>query len=610
MDTKNFLQKLTDEFTSLHTQKEDLFWVTYMGIKAQHDELVKAEKAMNRFKHNAVYLKEARQLAERESTGSEAHFILNGWIRFFEKNQIESEEAKTLLNEIIELENSIQSKRKDHIFGYIDPDTNTFCEASSNVMSVMLSSEKSEARRKAAYEGMLTIEQFVLENDYIPLIKLRNRFARSLGYSDFMDYKCLYSEDMSKEEVFSLIFDAVNGVKESWSRHIAELQSQYGQNVTKPWNFRFTTTGDLNHETDPYFPFADAMRRWTASFEALGIDYQGASLTLDLLDRTGKYENGFMHGPISAYHHDGHWTPSRINFTSTANPTQVGSGLVALNTLFHEGGHAAHFSNIKQPSPVFSHEFPPLTMSVAELQSMFLDSFIGDPEWQIRYANNSAGTIIPMNLIEKGIRLKQPLQPVGILSTALVSLFEKSIHELPDSDLTANTICRIARSVERKTIGFESPRPVISIPHLLGFDSSCSYHGYLIALIGVAQTRRHLFDKLGYMTDNPKVGELLTRHYWQPGNTQPLKSLIHSMTGKNLSAHSLIESATMSTEKKMKIAKSRIAHIQSLPAPKLKGSMNCSIRIVHGNELIADNSVDNFTMSEHFAKWISNHYSS
>lgn len=33
---------------------------------------------------------------------------------------------------------------------------------------------------------------------------------------------------------------------------------------------------------------------------------------------------------------------------------QVGSGKTALVTLLHEGGHAAHFANVDQHSPLFS----------------------------------------------------------------------------------------------------------------------------------------------------------------------------------------------------------------------------------------------------------------
>lgn len=64
---------------------------------------------------------------------------------------------------------------------------------------------------------------------------------------------------------------------------------------------------------------------------------------------------------------------------------QVGSGKTAIATLLHEGGHAAHFSNIKQASPFFSQERAPMSVAYAENQSMYLDSYIDDAAWLGRW---------------------------------------------------------------------------------------------------------------------------------------------------------------------------------------------------------------------------------
>jgi hypothetical protein len=55
--------------------------------------------------------------------------------------------------------------------------------------------------------------------------------------------------------------------------------------------------GDTTRATDPYFPFEDAVDVWGRTFAALGINYQGSVMTLDLCDRPGKYSNGFCHWP-------------------------------------------------------------------------------------------------------------------------------------------------------------------------------------------------------------------------------------------------------------------------------------------------------------------------
>ena len=117
---------------------------------------------------------------------------------------------------------------------------------------------------------------------------------------------------------------------------------------------------------DPYFPFGAALARWGRSFAALGIAYRGAQLVLDLVDRKGKYENGFMHGPVPAWRERGTWRPARIQFTANAILGMVGSGQRATETLFHEGGHAAHFANVDMPAPCFAQEFAPSSVAMAE----------------------------------------------------------------------------------------------------------------------------------------------------------------------------------------------------------------------------------------------------
>ena len=137
-------------------------------------------------------------------------------------------------------------------------------------------------------------------------------------------------------------------------------------------------------------PFGLALRRWIESFRRLGIQFRGATMQLDLLERPGKYQNGFCHGPVPSWINEtGRWIPAAINFTAEAKPDQVGSGLRAINTLFHEGGHAAHFANVVQNSPCFSQEYAPTSMAYAETQSMFCDSLLSDADWLMRYARNA-----------------------------------------------------------------------------------------------------------------------------------------------------------------------------------------------------------------------------
>merc|ERR1712086_275641 len=109
----------------------------------------------------------------------------------------------------------------------------------------------------------------------------------------------------------------------------------------------------------------------------------------------------------------GVWQPSSTNFTSLADPKAVGSGLTGLTTLMHEAGHAAHFANVVQPSPLFSQERAPTSVAYAENQSMFLDSLVDDAEWKCKYAVNREGKSMPFELMEESIReVQQNLESV------------------------------------------------------------------------------------------------------------------------------------------------------------------------------------------------------
>ena len=46
-----------------------------------------------------------------------------------------------------------------------------------------------------------------------------------------------------------------------------------------------SAAGDTTKATDPYFPFEDAVDVWGRTFAALGINYSGSVMTLDLCDR-------------------------------------------------------------------------------------------------------------------------------------------------------------------------------------------------------------------------------------------------------------------------------------------------------------------------------------
>ena len=178
-----------------------------------------------------------------------------------------------------------------------------------------------EAVRQSALAMFHTLEQWVVDNGFLEVVAIRNRFARAMGYRDYFDYKVRKNEQMSPEQLFAVLDDFIARTEQRVHQSLAELKAAKGEAALLPHNLRYSVSGDVTRQLDPYVPFSRALKDWVQSFRRLGIQYRGATLTLDLLTREGKYENGFCHGPIPAYvDAAGRWVAGQINFTAEAKP--------------------------------------------------------------------------------------------------------------------------------------------------------------------------------------------------------------------------------------------------------------------------------------------------
>ena len=610
MTPQQYFDQLNADYLALAEPKEDLFWTTYMGTSEDHEAHAAAEKAYNQFISDPRRIEALRQqLADAEDANAPAELIkgLHGWLAFFEVNAIESAEARAMEADLIQDDADLFERRKALRLHYTN-EHGEEVEASTLVLSTNLTSADSEAVRKSSHSALLALERWVVENGFIDMVKRRNAFARAQGFRNFFDYKVNKEERMSPEQLFSILDEFELLTRDAQQRGWEALAAEHGQQALDGHNIKYYSRGSAAQKLDAYLPFRDSLRRWVSSFGRMGVDFRGATLTLDLLDRKGKYENGFMHAPRVAWNKAQGWSPAVINFTSNATPDQIGSGDDGLNTLFHEGGHAAHFANVDQNAPCFSQEFPPTSMSYAETQSMFFDSLLRDADWLHRYALNERGEAVPDELLRELISAEQPMAAYYERAILVVTKFEWAIYSLPEDELSPERLLQEARHWEQSVLGIAcSPRPLLAIPHLLDKDSACSYHGYLLANMAVYQTRAWFQQAHGYITDNPVVGPLLARHYWAPGNSVSHDATLRSLTEEGFNGKYLAEHCNRSVQEAWDQAqqcKSLCMQREQPPAT----SINASIQVVHGDETLADNRVSDERMFDDFSAWIRRQY--
>lgn len=606
-DPCSLLLELNEGYLAVHVPKERAFWASKMGHSSYLEgTLERREEDYRAFISDPTQLPRIRAALARPDLGISERVGLEGWLRFFETNVIESPQAKAIFSRLLEVEARIAKALREAPLGYRDPESGELVPARQTALALKVATDPDERVRKAAWEGLREVEKIALEAGFPEALKLRNRFAQALGYRNFYDYKIKTTEGISLEELFEVLQDLERKTRLPSDRAARELVSAKGVDALRPWNFGYAIAGDLKRERDPYLRLERALDLWGRSFAALGITYRGATLRLDLVDRKGKYQNGFMHGPFPGFVDRGLFRPSEVSFTANAIPGAVGSGAVAINTLFHEGGHAAHFSNILMPSPAFSQEFAPTSVALAELQSMFLDSLTGDPQWLARYALDRDGKPMPRELILRGVREGQPYKAYRFRSMLAVPFAERELYALKERDMTPARILEVLRDVEADLLPTEeSSRPLLAVPHLLDHDTSAYYHAYVMAELAVYQTYRHFKRNHGYVVDNPRVGSDLARVYWNPGNSRSFFELVKELTGKPFSAEAAIESVSLTVEEAVRRAELDLDAEPTIPRFEGPVRLDATVHVVHGDELIGTTAggMSFEDLSARFAEW-------
>ena len=557
---------------------------------------------------------------------------------------MESEDAKKLRTEATTIEGQLEDARNKLSLGATI--NGKFEEMSSVGLRNKVRVDPDQDVRKACFQGLTKIGDFVTDNGFVELVKVRNRMAKSLGYLDFYDYKVTNAEGFGKIALFEILDTLEKGTRQILDDARKRFADENGgADALEPWNLGFLMAGDVTRRMDPYFPFEKSgsftfissiircsfqlinnfnchyiftacisVEQWGRSFAAMNISYRGATMDLDLLDRKNKYSNGFCHWPQPAWvKPDGSWQPSTAHFTSLADPSAVGSGYTGLTTLMHEAGHAAHFANIEMSSPLFSQERSPTSVAYAENQSMFLDSLVGDADWMAKYAISREGEAIPWDLVADQIKATHPYKVFALRGMLAVPYFEKALYEMPEESVTAESIKALADRVEVDIQGGLSARPLLSVPHILSDEASCYYHGYVLADMSVHQTREFFIKRDGYLTDNPKIGPTLTDAYWKVGNSKPFLSLVENLTGAPLTGQAWVSDLKKSVDEVLKEEKFKYDSKRAECAVKSTADIDLDmrIRIVDGDDILADISKQGsfLAVCKVFEEYVQNRFS-
>ena len=314
------MNKVNEEYAKMHFEFEKQFWGTKMALKSTDetpystDLLSSTKKEMEDMLADPKILEDAK--AHRDAIGDNASSDLVKTLDIIIKTcgcyTMPTAGVKAIREETSKVEGALEKNRNEMKLGYTDPaDSSTFHEMSSVGLRNLLRTSPEESTRKAAYEGLRSIGPFVVENGFVEIIKLRNKLAHELNFVDYYDMTVTNAEGFGKDKLFEILDGLEEGTRPLMQEARKELSKRHGEDALEPWNMSFKMAGSVIKQMDPYFPFGKAVENYARSYAAMKIDYKGATMNLDLLDRKNKYSNGFCHWPVPSWvKPDGAWVPS------------------------------------------------------------------------------------------------------------------------------------------------------------------------------------------------------------------------------------------------------------------------------------------------------------
>src|SRR3984957_6522743 len=209
-----YFDQLNRAYSAVHKTKEDLFWATYMATSDDQAGFTRAENAYKDFISDPEKLQATRDhlaclqaLPAGEARDALLHG-LTGWLALFEANIIDSEEGRALMRAIIEAEAPLFEGRRAlpprHINEHGESEVATL-----GMLATNQATNPVEERRRSSFESFREIERWVLENGFLDLVKLRNRFARTLGHDDYFELKLHRNERMTPGQLGRILDDFV-----------------------------------------------------------------------------------------------------------------------------------------------------------------------------------------------------------------------------------------------------------------------------------------------------------------------------------------------------------------------------------------------------------------
>ncbi|MHC4170859.1 MAG: M2 family metallopeptidase [Planctomycetota bacterium] len=443
------------------------------------------------------------------------------------QNQIEPE----LLKKIVALDTRVQEKY-NNFRGTMDGKKVTNSE-----IYTILTTEKDVRKRELAWKASKQVGDAIID-DFLELVKLRNRAAKKLGFDSYHTLSIVTGEQSVQEldRIFDELHELTNEpfalLKEELDRILADSYGIAPEDLM-PWHYhdpffqRTPLVYDL--DLDIYYKDRDVKELSEIYYAGVGLPVNDILARSDLYDRENKYPHAFSEdldrkGDVRIL----------CNLQNTER---------WMETILHELGHAVYSKYHDPQEPWLLRE--PAHSFTTEAIAMFFGRLSRNAAWMQEMLDLPDDERAEVEKVsEKYLRFQQVL----FARWAMVMYnFEKQLYADPDQDLNdlwwdmVEKYQLIGRPPGPADAGWASKLHFTTAP--------CYYHNYMLGELLASQLHHYIVynlfkldsaDNVSYVGDKA-LGEYLRREVLGPGARYHWNDMIERATGEPLTPRYFVE---------------------------------------------------------------------
>jgi len=438
---------------------------------------------------------------------------LNILIRSFKQNMISPE----LLQEIVQKEAALAG-----VYANFRPQVDGQSISENEILEI-LKKENDPARRQKIWEASKQIGG-LLAPQILELVRLRNRAAHEMGYTDFFQMQ-LELQEVDGAWLKKVFDELAHRSDAAYSQMIDEIEEKQSKsfNVSKkdlgPWAWTdpFGQEDPLDRtDLDSLVEGVDICAASRSFYQNMGLDVQPILHRSDMLERPGKNQHAFC---INI---------DRENDVRTLNNVQ--SSIRWMETVLHELGHAVYDLGFDPKLPWLLRE-PPHTMPTEAMALMAgrqayryepLRSLVGHSEKKEPLLKKA----------DESLRRRQLIFSRWVL---VVTFFESELYRDPEQDLNGLWWRAVEKYQKIRTPAGREGKNDWAAKYHIGL-APVYYFSYLLGEMFASVIEETLIKQTGSAgLNSEKAGEFLQKKLFYPGNRMAWSELVQHVAGQPLS---------------------------------------------------------------------------